>query len=53
MGQNQFLVGNVPLRTVADVKTTFGGVLGPCLHAIPTGKIGKRRSWALCLASLN
>ena len=35
MGQELLLVGSVPLKSVEDVMTTFGGALGPYLPAIP------------------
>jgi hypothetical protein len=39
------LVGSVPLDTVEEVMTTFGGALGRNLPAMPDGEVGERRSW--------
>ena len=39
MGQEILLVGSVPLKSVEDVMTTFGGALGPYLPAIPDGEV--------------
>src|SRR6185437_15722083 len=50
MGTNLLLVGSVPLRTVEDVMTMFGGALGKYLPAIPDGEVGERRSWVLRLS---
>jgi len=50
MGTNLLLVGSVPLRTVEDVMTMFGGALGAHLPAIPDGEVGERRSWVLRLS---
>ncbi len=50
MGQNLLLVGSVPLPTVEDVMTQFGGTLGQYLPAMPDGEVGERRSWVLRLS---
>ena len=44
MGQELLLVGSVPLKSVEDVMTTFGGALGSYLPAIPDGEVGERKS---------
>lgn len=50
MGQNALLVGSVPLKTVEEVMTKFGGTLGKHLPAIPDGEVGERRSWVMRLS---
>ncbi|MBV9237356.1 MAG: hypothetical protein JOZ94_16095, partial [Xanthobacteraceae bacterium] len=50
MGQELLLVGSVPLKSVEDVMTTFGGALGSYLPAIPDGEVGERKSWVMRLS---
>jgi len=50
MGQNVLLVGSVPLKSVEEVMSTFGGALGSYLPAIPDGEVGERKSWVLRLS---
>src|SRR6476646_3180789 len=50
MGQEILLVGSVPIKSVEDVMTTFGGALGRYLPAIPDGEVGERKSWVLRLS---
>jgi hypothetical protein len=50
MGQELLLVGSVPLKSVEDVMTTFGGALGRYLPAIPDGEVGERKSWVMRLS---
>jgi hypothetical protein len=50
MGQALLLVGSVPLPSVEEVMTSFGGALGPYLPALPDGEVGERRSWVLRLS---
>ncbi len=50
MGQAVLLVGSVPLPSVEEVMTRFGGALGPHLPALPDGEVGERRSWVLRLS---
>lgn len=50
MSQHLLLVGSVPLKSVEEVMTTFGGRLGPYLPAIPDGEVGERRSWVMRLS---
>jgi hypothetical protein len=50
MGQEILLVGSVPLKSVEDVMTTFGGALGRYLPAIPDGEVGERKSWVMRLS---
>jgi hypothetical protein len=55
MGDKLLLVGSVPLDTVEEVMTTFGGPLGRYLPALPDGEVGERRSWVnrLCYLLFN
>jgi len=50
MGRDLLLVGSVPLPSVEEVMTRFGGTLGPYLPALPDGEVGERRSWVLRLS---
>jgi len=45
MSNQLLLVGSVPLETVEEVMTRFGGALGAYLPAMPDGEVGERRSW--------
>ncbi|HVA15459.1 MAG TPA: hypothetical protein VNF99_19580 [Stellaceae bacterium] len=55
MSNELLLVGSVPLDTVEEVMTRFGGPLGPYLPAMPDGEVGERRSWVnrLCYQIFN
>ncbi len=39
------LVGSIPLETVEEVFTEFGGRLGPHLASLPDGEVGPRSHW--------
>jgi hypothetical protein len=55
MSDKLLLVGSVPLDTVEEVMTQFGGALGKYLPALPDGEVGERRSWVnrLCYLLFN
>jgi hypothetical protein len=55
MSKELLLIGSVPLDTVEEVMTQFGGALGRYLPALPDGEIGERRSWVnrLCYLIFN
>ena len=45
MTHDLHLVGSIPLDTVEEVFSTFGGTLGPHLHTLPDGEVGLRSHW--------
>jgi hypothetical protein len=55
MNKELLLIGSVPLDTVEEVMTKFGGALGRYLPALPDGEVGERRSWVnrLCYQLFN
>ena len=45
MANDLLLVGSIPLETVEEVFTEFGGRLGPHLASLPDGEVGPRSHW--------
>lgn len=45
MANDLLLVGSIPLETVEQVYTDFGGPLGPHLASLPDGEVGPRSHW--------
>jgi hypothetical protein len=51
-GRNVYLVGSVPLASVAEVFETVSAVFGNRIHQIPDGEVGERSDWITHLETL-